>query len=384
MKLKVLKDNFKKGLITTEKAIGKNLNLPILNNILISAKKNFLNLIATDLEIAIKYWMLAKIEKEGNITIPAKLLTNFVSSIPETEISLEVKKNKLLINYGKNFSEIQGQPSDDFPIIPEIKERNFIEVNIIPFCSGIAQTASFCAITQARPEISGIYFSFQKDRLIIAATDSFRLAEKTIFFENPLPILKEYSFILPQRAAKEIVNIFQEEKEELSGKNGENKLRVYFAENQVMFEKFIKEFNQAQIQFVSRLIDGEYPNYQDIIPKSYKTKVTIDRDKFLDQIKIASLFSSRANEVKIKSNKKDGILEILSSNPDLGENKSVVAAVIDGAENEASFNHRFLIEGLLNIKSKEVSLELNSDEGPAVLRPIGDPSYLYVVMPIKS
>ncbi|MBI2624720.1 MAG: DNA polymerase III subunit beta [Candidatus Nealsonbacteria bacterium] len=378
MKLLVLKEKLKQGLSIIEKATGKNLNLPILNNVLISASNNLLNLSSTNLEIAIKYWILTKIEKEGKTTIPAKFLYNFISSLLEEKLTLEQKDKNLLVSWGENSTQIKTQSVDDFPIIPEIKEKEFIEVNNLPFCQAVSQVINFCSITNIRPEISGIYFNFKKDQARFAATDSFRLAEKIVFFEEPLKLKKEYSFILPQRTARELINIFSTE--------GESpKLRIYLNSNQIMFERLLSEISHPQVELISRLIEGEYPNYEEIIPKSFETKIILDRENFLNQIRTASLFCARSNEIHLKTDpdNKKGIL-IFAQNPELGESKGFVPGNLEGKESEVVFNYRFLIEGLENMKSREISLGLNGDTGPALLRPVGDQSYLYVLMPIKN
>ncbi len=375
MKVILLKENFKKGLAVVEKIIGKNLNLPILNNILINLEKSFLNLNTTDLEIAIKYWFLVKTEKEGNITVPAKFLYNFISSLSDEKLTLETKDQTLYIYHGKNTSQIKGQAVEEFPIIPKIKSKDFIEIKSPLFSKGLSQVVDFCALTQVRPEISGVYFNFQKDRVQLAATDSFKLAEKTLLFEKPLTQSQEYSFILPQKAAREIINIFSEK---------EGKMKIYFSSNQVMFEYPMQETPHPQIQLISRLIEGEYPNYQEIIPKKYESRIILKKEEFLNQIKTASLFNKKTNEIQINVVPKEKKIEISSQSPELGENQSGLPAKIEGKETKVAFNSRFLVDGLLNIKSEEVILELNGEEGPAVLRPIGDQSYTFVVMPIKN
>ena len=377
MKVVILKENLNKGLRIVEKASGKNLTLPVLNNVLISAEKNFLNLTTTDLELGIKYCALAKIEKEGQITVPTKILSNFVNFLPEEKISLEVKNQTIHI-VSKNYkTQIKGQPAEDFPIIPKLENKDFLELNSALFCEGLAQVVDFSVLSQARPELSGVYLNFQKDKLQLTATDGFRLAEKTLYFEKKSK--QESSFILPQKTAREIIGVF-------SGKTG--KLRVYFSPNQILFESFSQETSYSEIQVTSRLIEGEYPDYQEIIPKKYKIQLSFLKNELLNQIKAASVFSGKSNEVKIKVDPKSEGIEIISQNPEYGENKSFLPGKINHKESsdqmEVSFNYRFLIDGLLNIPSSKVLFELNGEEGPAMLKPEGDSSYIYVVMPIKS
>lgn len=375
MKLTILKENLKTALYIVERGIGKNLNLQILNNVLLDAKKNFLNLATTDLEIGIKCWVLAKIEKEGKITVPARFFSNLISLLPEGKIEL-TEKNQTLYISGPNYkNQIKGQSGEEFPIIPKVDSKDFIEVNTLPFCQGISQVVDFTALTQVRPELAGVYFIFQKDRVQIVATDSFRLAEKIIWFENPLPFQKEISFILPQKAARELINILSEK---------EGKLKIYFSPHQVQFEYSESGELKPGVCIISRLIEGEYPNYQEIIPQKFETQVILPKNDFLNQIKTASLFSGKINEIQIKANPKTKIIEIFSQNPEIGENRSTLIGKVEGKEVKVAFNYRFLIDGLLNISGQEVIFQLNGEEGPAVLRAIDDRSYLYVVMPIKS
>lgn len=372
MKVEILKENFKNGLNIVEKIVGRNLSLPILDNVLIEAEDNFLSLVSTDLETAVKLWILTKIVKKGKIAVPAKFISNFVSLLPDEKILLEEKKQNLYIECKNLKNQIQGYNPEEFPIIPELNSLEYIEVNNKKFCQGLSQVVDVVSVSQTRPEISGIYFIFSKNCIKIVATDSFRLAEKNINIESP--IKKDFSFILPQKPAKEIISILGEK---------EGTLKIYFSSHQTLFEFPMKETKHPQLQLTSRLIDGEYPNYEEIIPKKFKTRVILKRDEFLSQIKTASLFSGKINEVKITANVQNKEIEIFSQSPEIGQNHSVIAGNIEGDSIEVSFNHKFLIDGLLNIKSSEVAFDISKEEGPCVLKPVGDASYIYVVMPIK-
>ncbi len=180
---------------------------------------------------------------------------------------------------------------------------------------------------------------------------------------------------MPQKPAREIINILGEK---------EGKLKIYFSPSQIMFEFPMKDAPRPQVQIISRLIEGEYPNYEEIIPKKFKTHIIIKRDEFLNQIKTASLFSGKISEIKIKIDPEKKEVGISAQDPDVGESNSNIAAKIEGEPIETSFNYKFLADGLLNIKSSEVIFDLSKEDGPCVLRPVGDASYIYVVMPIKS
>jgi len=378
MKIIILKENLNNGLNIIGRIAGKNLTLPILNNILIETEKSFINLSSTDLELGIKYWLLAKIEKEGKITIPSKILTSFVNLLPNKKLTLEVKNQTLFIDCDDQNTQIKGLDAQDYPIIPTISDKDFIGLDIASFCEGLSQVVDFASVNQARPELSGVYLNFQKDRVQLTATDSVRLAEKTIFLKEKTE--KNLSFILPQKTAREIINIFAEQK---------GRLKLYSSPNQVLFEYPMTETDHPQIQVISRLVEGEYPDYQGIIPKKYEAQIVLNKNDFLNQVKTASLFSGKSNEIKVRINPKKEGVEILSQNPELGENKSFLPAkIVYGQESvqevAVNFNYRFLIDGLLNIKNPKVIFELNGEDGPAVLKPAEDMTYIYVVMPIKT
>ncbi len=374
MKLLILQEKLKEGVTLTERVSPKMPSLVILNNVLIKTERNFINLITTDLELAIKWWGLAKIEKEGQITIPAKLFSTLISCLPNKQVLLEEKGLSLSVECENYKTLLKGLSPEDFPIIPQIGGGESLSVDSQSFCQALSQVVDIPFPSTTKPEISGVYLVFQKDLIRMAATDSFRLSEKTLFI-SPNSLSKGYALILPQKAAREVINIFGEK---------EGLLQIYFSPNQVLFELPLPETPHPQIQLISRLIEGEYPDYQEILPKKFETRVVFLRNEFLNQIKSASLFSGKTSEVKLKIDPKGEKVEIFSQNPDLGEYHSHLIGKGKGKEFEVSFNHRFLVDGLLDIKSSEVAIELNETEGPVVFKPVGDQSFLYVVMPIKA
>ena len=373
MKLIILQEKLKEGLKNVERVSQKSLTLPILQNTLLKAIPNFLCLETTNLEIGVKNWVLAKTEKEGGIAIPTRLLSNLVAALPNKPVQMETKGLVLSLQCGDCLTEIKGFDPAEFPIIPQPKEGEKVEVKSSVFCQALARVVDIPSLAIARPEVSGVYFSFQKELIKMVATDSFRLGEKKLFL--PSALSQEYSLILPQPTAKELINIFGEK---------EADLQIYFSPNQILFETVMPETSHPQIQLVSRLIEGEYPNYQEIIPKKFETQVVCSRNEFISQIKTASIFSGKINEVKLKIDPKENQILVSSQNPDLGEYKGSLAGKIKGKEMEISFNHRFLGDGLLGIKTPEVIFELINEESPAVLKPVGQEDYLYVAMPIKT
>lgn len=373
MKITILKENLKKGIGVVERIAQKSLSLPVLNNILIKSEKNLLSLTTTNLEVGIRWWALAKCEKPGGIIVPARLFSNFVNLLPDGPLELETEGLLLKIKNGKHQSRLKGFNPEDFPLLPQISQGESISLDGPTFCQSLGQVFDIASFSPARTEISGVFCQFQKDQIKIVATDSFRLGEKKIFFKSPLS--KEYAFILPQLTAREIVNIFSEDKTEI---------KIYFSPNHLLFESMLPEGKHPQVHLVSRLLEGEFPDYQAIIPKKIEAQAIFSKNELLNQIKSASLFSGKINEVKLNIAPQKGEMEVFSQNPDLGEYRSNLSGEIKGKPLRASFNHRFLVDGLLKIKSPEVIFELTSEEEPAILKPTGTGDFLYVVMPIKA
>lgn len=373
MNFTILAKELKKGLSFTEKITGKNLTLPILNNLLIEALPNFLKISSTDLEVGIEWWGHCKTEKEGSIAVPAKFISQLVGVLPEEKIDIKTKGNNLLIE-GKNIkTQIKGFSSEEFPIIPKFLKDIYIEMDGKKLKDGLISVVDMVSTSQVKPEISGVYFSFNKGSIKLVATDSFRLTEKTIKDDFKNLFEKEINFILPQKTTRELINILPEEEGE--------KIRIYFSESQVMFETFLPNSTHPEINLVSRQIDGEYPSYEEIIPKTSKTKIILNKDEFVKQIKMAGLFGGKTNEVLIKVGENN--IEIKSQDDEIGESELSMSAITEGDEVKVSFNYHFILDALTNIKSSEISFEMQGNDRPALIKPVGDASYLYVVMPIR-
>ncbi|MBZ9572732.1 DNA polymerase III subunit beta [Patescibacteria group bacterium] len=375
MKIEILTSNIKEGINNIERLTKKSPSLQVLDNTLLETDKNFLKLISTNLETSMIWWVLAKVVQEGKVAVPASFLNNLINLLREDKIKLRSENKNLILETKNQITQIRGIDPEEFPIIPKIEQKDPIEIGGEKLNQGLSQVVDVPSPSQIRPEISGIYFSFKKDEIKIVGTDSFRLAEKTISLEQKLR--KEGQFILPQSSGRELINI-------LAQKTGE--VKIYFDPNQVLFEWYKEETSHPHIHLLSRLIEGEYPNYQEIIPKKYTAQIVLDREDFLNQIKEAGLFSGKISEVKLTPIPKENKIKIFAQSPEVGENEAYLAAKIEGEGEipEVSFNYRFLVDGLHNIKSSEVILRLSDEEGPGVLKPVGDPSYIYILMPIKA
>ena len=370
MKIICLQENLKKGLINISGITGKNLTLPILNNILLGVDKKQLKLSTTDLEMAITNQVSCKIEKEGSVTIPAKLLLNFVNNLPNKKIEINVKNNAAFLKCENYSSVIKGLDAKDFPIIPKIKNEPILEIDSYEFKSALEQVIGFVSVSDIRPEISGVLFNFYNDKKIkFVATDSFRLGEKTLNVKD-FKVEKNdtTSIIVPYKTIQELIRIIS---------NQDNAtLKISIENNQILF-------SLPETQIISRLIEGNYPNYQQLISKQFDTVVIIKKDDLVKAVKIGSLFSSKINDVRFKINSKKSLIEIFSQDIELGENLSEIGGEIKGKDLEIIFNHKYLLDGLNNINTEKVWVGFNGETSPGIIKPEGKEDFIYVVMPIK-
>ncbi len=373
MKSIVLKENLKQGLQTGERISGKSASLPILSNILLRGIKNILEISATNLEFAIVYQILSKNIGEWQAVVSAKTLSQLIGTITGDQVTLQSQEKGLIVEGGGNKATLRVLPGEEFPVIPSIQnkiEQGEVVTNAL--CEALNRVSNIASLTAMRPEISGVLFSFSQKECRLAATDSFRLGECVIDLRKKGP---DASFILPQRASREIVATF-------GGKAGV--LRITTSPTQVEFEHVLQEdASQPQIRLISRLIDGEYPNYQEIIPQTFQVKVRAKRTEFLNHLRAAAIFANRINEVRLTIDPKKKGVEFHSQSLDLGENVSFMAATVEGAPQQTSFSWRFLSDGLSSIKDDVVEFSLSGQEGPAVLKGAKEEDSLYVVMPLK-
>ena len=368
MKITCLQKNLKRGINIIQNIVGKNLTLPILNNILLVVEKNKLKFTSTDLEVGITHWIPGKVVKEGEITIPAKLLTNLANSLPSEKIEISLKDDFLNIN-GDNFkSTIKGMPAKEFPIIPKIKGDLLVKIEALNLKQALSQVVGFTSFSDIRPEISGVLINFKGKELKFVSTDSFRLGEKTISQKDNKSDLKK-SIILPLKTTQELIRILSElDQDEL--------VEVLIEKNQILFKT-------PNTHLMSRLIEGEYPNYEQLIAKQFETNIVISKEEFLNVVKISSFFSGKINDIKIKVVPKKSSIQISAQNIEVGENVADLKCEAGGKEVEIIFNYKYLLDGLNSIASSKVMMGFNGESGPAILKPANDSSYTYIIMPIK-
>jgi len=348
---------------------SRNVTLPILNNVLIKASDGMIKLMATNLEMGISAVIRGKVESEGEFTIQARLIAEYINLLPRENVELSLEGDNLNIKCGNYKTFIKGMAAGDFPLIPEIEKNNEVIMDAGDFKKAISQVMFAVTLDEARPEISGIYFSFSGKTLTMVGTDSYRLAEKKVNLKNGAT--EDKNIIVPLKTVQEVYRI-------LSDDVG-NEISLFVNDNQILFR-----FN-GEVELISRLIEGQYPDYQQILPENSKTQAKVNVNDFMRVIKSASLFCKPGiNDVKlaISGDKKSVIVASLNSS--VGENVVNVEAEITGEDNEAVFNFRYLLDGLNNLDTADVSLELISGNAPGVLKSAGDNSYLYVIMPIRQ
>ncbi|MDD3548376.1 MAG: DNA polymerase III subunit beta [Candidatus Paceibacterota bacterium] len=373
MKFIALTENLKKAVNLAERITGKNLTLPILNNLLLETNKNKIHLSATDLELGIEITITGKTEKEGKFVLPAKTFSAFLNNLPEEKISLEKKDNTLSVFGGKYNSVFQGMNPEDFPIIPEIKTEKFIELEKNDLEEALEQIIPSISYSSLKPELNGVLLKLENGILKIVGTDSFRLAEKTIFNDKFKTNIKEdLEIIIPLRSSQELLRIIQEQIEEDS-----TKIKINPEINQV-------QFSTENIRLISRLINAEYPKYASIIPKNFEINIIFDKKDLLEAVKVVGLFSGRINDIhfNISPDKKEVVIE--AQDISLGKSHATINPLeIKGKNLEINFNYRFILDSLNSIREEMVIINLNNELNPGLVKGKNDNSFIYILMPIK-
>jgi len=376
LKIFSLQENLKQGLALVGHVSGKNINLPILNNVLIKAEEGKIRLIATNLEIGVISTVRGKIEREGSFTVSSKIISDCINLLPNKKIGLEQKDNDLLVDCENYQAKAKGQSAEEFPLIPEVDRKSYFSANVEELRGAVSQVIFSTAISETRLELSGVLFVFSGDNLTIAATDSYRLAEKKIKIKSNNNE-EEKRIIVPAKTLQELLRILSVN---LSG-DGEEKnseIKFYISENQILF-------TYGSTELVSRLIEGQYPDYQQIIPTNSKTKISIDRQELIRAVKMASLFSKAGiNDVNLDFPIGKNQVVISSVSGQTGENITNLEAKVLGDDNSIVVNYRYLLEGLNNIEKEIIKIEVIDSNTPCIIKPDQDESYLYIIMPIKQ
>lgn len=370
MKFTALLENIKKNLFFSERALGKSLNLPILSSFLIEAFKNEVRVSATNLEVGVKSSFPAKIEKEGKMVIPAKALIAFLSQINEVKIDFTTDDKKLKLKTENYEAEFQGLDPEEFPIIPEVKDKKVFKIESSFFAKALEQVIVASSRSDFRPELASIFLSFLPIRgLKLAATDTFRLSEKTIGLDDFQPLTKEgFSCLLPLKTAEELIKILKEKLEPVE---------ISLDQNQV-------EFSWKETTLVSRLLEGEFPDYDQIIPRDFESQGLVFHQKLIEALKISGIFASKLNDVKLNFSVKNKKIFLNSSDNFSGKNQSKIdLESAKGNDLEIVFNYRFLLDGLSVIDQKDRLFLGLIPEKPALIKNQSDPSFIYILMPLR-
>jgi DNA polymerase-3 subunit beta len=363
MDLKVTQENLNNALNNVARvAIGRT-TLPILNNILIKTENNQLKISATNLDIAISQKIGTKITKNGSLTIPAKLFQEFINNLPKTVISLKQQDNKLQISTDNYTSTINGSPIEDYPVMPEIKKGKPFVLKTKLFKKALQQVIFAASSDESRPILTGVFINTRQGKLYIASTDSYRLAEKQV-----CPIKEEVSLLIPSNALQDLLRIIGDQDADL---------QIFFDEQQV---RFIVD----DIELITRLIDGNYPDYNKLIPTQFSNTATVNKQELTTIAKISGLFSrENAGSITVMTNEAEGELSVKSIASQVGENHSKTQGKIKGS-GEITLNSRYLIEGLQAIEAEEVDFCFNGKLDPIVLKSPNNKDYQHIIMPLKS
>lgn len=370
MKIICTQPNLQRGITAVSHIAGQGGTLPVLQNILLKAEKGMITFSATDLEIGITATIRGKIEQEGAFTVSSKIMNNVVGLLPDDNVELEVKTQTLHIKSGGSKTKINGIDAVDFPIIPSVHEGSGIVVEAGALKRALAQIIVAVSQDMSRPELNGVLFRFSDTTLTLAATDSYRLAEKKI------PVVKKEGdgatgqVIIPIKAIREVLRTIED--------TPENKVIIAVYEGQLLFLS-------TDIRIVTRLIEGKYPDYEHIIPRTFQSSFTVSKEEFLRAVKAAGLFTQAGvNGINLRLHPEENILEISSQNTQTGENASSLTVSGNGVAGAIVFDYRYLSDGLNTLDHDDVALALNDPAAPGVLRVQGKDDYIYIIMPIRS
>jgi DNA polymerase-3 subunit beta len=373
MKLSCLQENLNRGLGIVGRAVATKTTLPITNNVLLATDEGRLKLVATNLEMAISCWIGVKIEDEGSITVPARLLTEFVSSLPSDTISIHLspQTRTLGLKCARFEARISGIDAKEFPPIPSVDEGVATTVEVEALRKAINHVAFAAATEESRPVPTGVSAKFEGKTLTLAAADGFRLAVYT------LPITEEISqkteVIIPARTLSELNRLMADEEETVSITLNPNKSQVLF--------------RLKSVELVSQLVQGTFPNYSQIIPQGYNTRMIVSVADFLRATRTASIFArDGSGTVRLMitpgSETNPGKLSVSARSEEIGDDVGEIDATVEGAESKIAFNGKYLIDVLGVLDEAQVALETNNPSSPGLLRPVGTENYIHVVMPM--
>jgi DNA polymerase-3 subunit beta len=373
MKLSCLQENLNKGLSIVGRAVATRTTLPITSNVLLTAEQSRLKLVATNLEMAISYWIGAKVEEEGTITVPARLLTEFVASLPNENIDIELssRTKTLSLKCARFEARISGVDAKDFPPIPDINEGIKTKLDVDTLGKGISHVAFAAATEESRPVLTGVDARFNNDELTLAAADGFRLAVYKLNLTES--VNQQAEVIIPARTLTELNRMMTDEEEGVDVTINPNKSQALF--------------RMKNTELVSQLVQGTFPQYDQLIPQSHTTRVTVDVADFLRATRTASIFARDGSGIVrlVAGSDGDGApgkLTISARSEEIGDDVGEIDAAVEGEEMKIAFNGKYLIDVLSTLSESQVILETTNSSSPGVIRPVGSDNYVHVVMPM--
>jgi len=364
MKIECLRETILERVSLLQGAVGRNLSLPILNNILIKVEDGRIKLATTNLEIGMIAWVGGKIDESGEITVPVKFLVNILNNISSERIILKSDGTNLIVKGENSRVLLKGMEGKDFPIIPSVEGGVELKLFSEKVKQAINRTIFSVSVNETRPELTGILIDINGKEINFVGTDSVRLSKFSIEMDqSPIDSME---VIVPAKTMSEVLK-------GIGNYNGDILCRI--SENQILF-------NFNNISIISRIIEGKYPPYNQVIPNNFKTKIIVNNKEFTKALKMAGIFATnRASEIVIKQ--KDNTIEISSSAQDLGENSSVIKADIQGDKIEnLTFNYRYLSEGVFIIDDEEIRFSVSGNESPVVVDSEKNSSFLYLMCSI--
>jgi DNA polymerase-3 subunit beta len=365
-----MQENLARGLQVVSRAVSSRNTLPVLANVLLRTEDAGLKLTATNLEIGITSWVAGKIDGEGSLTVPARLFNDLVAGLPSGErIDLEADgATTLRIKAGRYQTQLRGIEADEFPVIPSPGDRPTTRVSQKELKRALSQVVFAAATDEARPILTGVLTRLSGDKLTLAAADNYRIAVRT------LPIIdavEDTSLVVPARSYAELMRVLTDTDDPVDIMLASSKSQVLFHANDV--------------DIVSRLIDGQFPNYQQVLPTSHSTRAVVERDELLKAVRLSALIaSSAANVVRLRVGEEGNAAINVAAAADVGEAQGDVEAELDGEAVQIAFNARYLQEALQNLDHDQLSLEFSGPLSPGVLKPTTDEDYVHVIMPVRT
>lgn len=363
MKLQVTQENLSKALSTVARVANTRNTLPILSNVLLKTSNNRLSISATNLDIAITHYIGSKIEKEGSITVPARLMQDFITSLPDSVLDLELENNKLHIKTDQYQSSINGITADDFPVMPSITSKNSVSIPAVEFKKALSRIVFAASNDDARPVLTGVYFHNKSNQAVVVATDSYRLAENKL---NKIKSTME--FLVPATAAADLLRIISDSDKEVT----------------IIHDDQQAQFQTSNVTLFARLVEGNYPDYTKLIPTKFAVVAKLKRADFLNIVKVSSLFAREsAGSITLSVDKNQGQVSINAVASQLGENTATANAEVTGS-GEVTLNSRFLIDALNAFSTDDIEFCFNGKLEPCILRSSEEPDYLHLIMPLRS